>query len=147
MRHDSKTSRLYAIVLLACTASAACADEPGSKAALDPATGMKIAPGWEIVRNNCIACHSAQQFLRQRGNATTWTEMIRWMQREGGLWPLSAETETAIVSYLADNYGPTGAYRRAPIPATLMPKNPYVSEARRTLEKAKRQQADDSKQP
>jgi hypothetical protein len=97
--------------------------------ALDEVTGMKMAPGWEIVRNNCITCHSAQGFLRQKGTLTTWTEIIRWMQQTQNLWVFDEATEETILTYLAENYGPSGEYRRAPIPATLMPKNPYVSAA------------------
>jgi hypothetical protein len=98
--------------------------------AVDEVTGMKMAPGWEIVRNNCITCHSAQGFLRQKGTMSTWTEIIRWMQATQNLWVFDEVTEETILTYLADNYGPSGEYRRAPIPATLMPKNPYVSAAR-----------------
>jgi hypothetical protein len=96
---------------------------------LDEVTGMKMAPGWEMVRNNCITCHSAQGFLRQKGTLATWTEIIRWMQQTQNLWVFDEATEETILTYLADNYGPSGEYRRAPIPVTLMPKNPYVSEA------------------
>ena len=34
---------------------------------LDPVTGMKMTGDWEVVRNNCIICHSPQTFLQQRG--------------------------------------------------------------------------------
>ena len=107
---------------------------------LDPTTGMKMAPDWEIVRNHCIICHSSQTFLRQRATEANWTSVLTWMQTNGGLWKLDPVVEKKIVQYLAVNYGPGDAanYRRAPIPATLMPPNPYASEAK--LEAATKQQ-------
>ncbi|TDU71075.1 hypothetical protein EI77_02193 [Prosthecobacter fusiformis] len=108
---------------------------------LDPVTGMKMAGDWELVRNHCIICHSSQTFLRQRATEANWTSVLEWMQKHGGLWKLEADVEKKIIRYLATNYGPGDAtnYRRAPIPATLMPPNPYASEARIEAE-AKQQQ-------
>ncbi|MCC6883402.1 MAG: hypothetical protein WBE58_22105 [Verrucomicrobiales bacterium] len=105
---------------------------------LDPVSGMKMAENWELVRIHCTVCHSPQQYLRQKGNASTWTETIRWMQKSGGLWPLTQETETKIVTYLAQNYGPDEAFRRAPLSGYLMPVNPYGSEAKREFEDKKK---------
>ncbi len=101
---------------------------------LDPLTGLKIAPGWELVRNHCVTCHSAKQFLQQRGTRETWRSVIVWMQQRAGLWPLDAETETTILDYLEANHGPGAEFRRAPIPAHLMPPNPYASAARQEFE-------------
>jgi len=115
------------------------ADEKKDKElSLDPATGMKMAGDWELVRNNCIVCHSAQQFLRQKGTLVTWTEIVHWMQKDGGLWPLQPELEKKILTYLAENYGPSDAYRRAPIPATMMPTNPYESKIRKEVEEKRK---------
>lgn len=99
---------------------------------LDPATGMKMQGDWEIVRNHCIICHSSQTFLRQRATEANWTSVLEWMQTKGGLWKLDTEVEKKIIKYLVTNYGPGPAdnYRRAPIPATLMPQNPYATEAK-----------------
>ena len=98
-----------------------------------------MAENWELVRVHCVVCHSPQQFLRQRGTEATWTGVIRWMQKSGGLWKLDEDTEKKIISYLAANYQPDPTkYRRAPIPATLMPENPYESETRREVEEKKK---------
>ncbi len=105
---------------------------------LDPATGMIMDDNWELVRNNCITCHSAQLFLRQKGTLVTWTEIVKWMQTDGGLWQLPSDLEKKIVTYLADNYGPSEAYRRSPIPATLMPDNPYESKIRKEVEEKRK---------
>jgi mono/diheme cytochrome c family protein len=136
-----KRTRLFAIFagLTAAAALPLAAAEPAPPV-IDPATGMKVAEGWELVRVHCTVCHSPQQYLRQKGTAGTWTDTIRWMQKSGGLWPLDAATEGKIVSYLATNYGPVPGehFRRAPIAGTLLPPNPYASEARREFEEKKK---------
>jgi hypothetical protein len=96
-------------------------------APLDPVTGMKMAGDWEIVRNHCIICHSSQTFLRQRATESNWTSVLEWMQTRGGLWKLEDSVEKKIIGY---GPGDAANYRRAPIPATLMPPNPYASDAR-----------------
>ncbi len=93
---------------------------------LDPFTGLKKTGDWEIVRNNCIACHSTKLITQQRGSAKQWLDMIRWMQAKQNLWQFDAETEQRIVTYLAENYAPSADRRRAPIPPDLMPPNPYA---------------------
>ncbi len=95
--------------------------------ALDPTTGLIMAQNWEIVRANCTPCHSAKLITQQRGTAEQWLTMIRWMQAKQNLWPLDEHTERRIITYLADNYAPDAARRRAAIPAALMPPNPYSS--------------------
>jgi hypothetical protein len=102
--------------------------------AIDPLSGLKMAPGWEVVRASCITCHSAKQFLQQRGTRQTWDHVIDWMQERGGLLPLDKETRNTILDYLEVNHGPGESFRRPPIPASLMPENPYVSEIRKQLE-------------
>lgn len=105
---------------------------------IDPATGIVKAEGWQFVATNCVVCHSAKQFLRQRGTESTWQYIIDWMQETQGLWQFPAGVEEQIVAYLAENYGPTGDYRRAPIPATLMPPNPYGSEIKEQVDEMKK---------
>ena len=53
----------------------------------------------------------------------------------------SLKVEKKIIKYLAANYGPgpAGNYRRAPISATLMPPNPYATEARLEAEARQKQ--------
>jgi hypothetical protein len=93
---------------------------------LDPLTGMKMAGDWEIVRNNCIACHSSKLITQQSGTAAQWLDMIRWMQEKQNLWQFDPEVEDKIVAYLAEYYPPQADRRRAPIPPDLMPPNPYA---------------------
>lgn len=114
------------------------AEEKEAEPPLDPLTGMKMAEHWELVRTHCTVCHSPKQFLQQRGTQSTWSDVIDWMQASGGLWPLDVETKSNIITYLAENYGPTGAYRRAPIPVSLLPENPYSTAAKEEFEAKKK---------
>lgn len=114
-----------AVTLLALLALAA-----GARAAepeLDPLTGLRMQGDWELVRNNCVACHSPRLITQQRGTGPAWLAMIRWMQATQNLWQFDADTESRIVAYLAENYPPDENRRRAPLPRDLMPPNPYAA--------------------
>jgi cytochrome c5 len=96
--------------------------------AIDPVTGFKMTGDWEIVRANCTGCHSSRLVTQQRGTAQQWLTMIRWMQKKQNLWQFDPATEEKIINYLAKNYPPSDAQRRAALPPELMPPNPYLSE-------------------
>jgi mono/diheme cytochrome c family protein len=106
------------------------APEPAAvtEPALDPVTGLKMAGDWEIVRTNCVACHSSRLITQQRGTSQQWLTMIRWMQKKQNLWAFDPDTESRIIAYLAENYPPSDAQRRPAIPPELMPPNPYSVE-------------------
>jgi pyruvate/2-oxoacid:ferredoxin oxidoreductase beta subunit len=93
--------------------------------ALTYATGLKMAGDWQIVRTNCVACHSGKLITQQRGTAQQWLTMIRWMQEKQNLWQFDPVTEEKIIGYLAEYYPPGKSQRRAALPADLMPPNPY----------------------
>jgi hypothetical protein len=95
----------------------------------DSATGLKVTGDWELVRNNCIVCHSTRLITQQRGTAAQWLAMIRWMQDKQNLWQFDPQTEQRIIDYLAENYPPQADRRRASIPRTLMPPNPFAAKA------------------
>lgn len=114
------------LVLLLAHGGAGQAQEPE----LDAVTGLKIDGDWELVRNNCIACHSPKLITQQRGSAAQWLNMIRWMQEKQNLWQFDADTENRIIKYLATNYPPQNDRRRAAIPPDLMPPNPYAAPIR-----------------
>ena len=128
-----KSCPLLIGLVLAAALGTVIADDK-AEIAVDPVSGLKMAPGWEVVRASCITCHSAKQFLQQRGTRQTWDNVIVWMQERGGLLPLDSETRKTILDYLETNHGPGESFRRPPIPANLMPENPYVSEIRKQLE-------------
>ena len=96
---------------------------------LDPVSGLKMTGDWVLVRASCTACHSGKQITQQRGTADQWLSMIRWMQDKQKLWQFDPITEGKIVAYLAENYPPNPAQRRAALPADLMPPNPYATVA------------------
>ncbi|WP_417616663.1 hypothetical protein [Oceanisphaera sp.] len=98
---------------------------PASAAEKDPHTGFIIAPGWETVRNNCIACHSASLVTQNSGSREHWLSLIRWMQESQGLWAFDADTENTILTYLSSNYGPKEDARRPPLRPDQRPENPY----------------------
>lgn len=110
------------IVLTVAWAFVAVAED----AELDAYTGLKISDNWELVRNNCIACHSPKLITQQRGSADQWLNMIRWMQAKQNLWQFDPDTEQKIINYLAANYPPQDDRRRAAIAPELMPPNPYA---------------------
>jgi hypothetical protein len=95
--------------------------ERGKAVETDEATGLAIAPGWELVRAHCGGCHSHRLVTNQRADRQTWLDVIRWMQATQNLWQFDAATENSILDYLAANYPPQPNRRRAPIPPTLMP--------------------------
>ena len=131
--------RLIALLVLAVLGACAKQEEPvdttssapeplaAAAPRLDPVTGFKMTGDWELVRGNCTACHSAKLITQQRGTAEQWLAMIRWMQKKQNLWQFDPGTEGRIIAYLAENYPPDAARRRAPIPPDLMPPNPYTS--------------------
>ena len=91
---------------------------------IDKSSGLVMAPGWEAVKGNCTACHSAKFITGQRGDRETWQSMIRWMQSTQGLWQIPSETESTILDYLATNYPPNKSSRRSNLPINLMPTAP-----------------------
>jgi hypothetical protein len=92
----------------------------------DPFTGLKMTGDWQLVRANCVGCHSARLITQQSGTESHWLGLIRWMQAKQNLWQFEPETEQKIISYLAENYPQQEDRRRAPIPPELMPPNPHA---------------------
>jgi hypothetical protein len=128
----SGVSTFYPHVLVCSFAIVLSVSAQAEEVKRDDVTGMIIADGWEDTRNNCITCHSANQFLRQKGTRQTWTEILEWMKTQG-FREVGDETEKKILDYLAANYKPGEEYRRPPIPRLLMPKNPYESDISKAL--------------
>ena len=93
-----------------------------ANAEVDETTGLIVAPGWQDVRAHCGGCHSHALVTQQRASRQTWLDMIRWMQDSQNLWQFQPDVEDRILTYLAENYAPQPNRRRAPIPASLMPR-------------------------
>lgn len=82
---------------------------------IDPATGLAIDEGFDLVRAHCTACHSSKLITQFGGTRDVWIEKIRWMQHTQNLWDLG-ESEPPILDYLVKHYGPVGAFdRREPL--------------------------------
>jgi len=92
----------------------------GQAQTVDPATGLVIAPGFELVSAQCTVCHSARLVIQNRADRKGWLSMIRWMQEKQGLWALG-NSEATMLDYLAANYGPQAVGRRKALPTELLP--------------------------
>jgi len=84
----------------------------GIRNGVDIGTGLIAEDGWEMVRANCTACHSAKLITQNRQTRDGWKEVIAWMQETQGLWDLG-KNEDLILDYLAKNYAPEAKGRRA----------------------------------
>lgn len=109
--------RFCATLVLSVVALAARAEAPE----LDPTSGLVVAPGWQMVRAHCGACHSLRLVTSQRGDRDYWLGLIRWMQRTQNLWDLPPAIEAQVLDYLATHYDDAEWGRRPPLPARLMP--------------------------
>jgi cytochrome c1 len=118
------------LVIAAFLAILAGPNAPAQEMEVDTFTGLKMSDDWELVRNNCIACHSLKLVTQQRGSATQWLSVIRWMQAKQNLWQLDPDTENRIINYLAENYPPQAEQRRTALAPQLMPPNPYAAESK-----------------
>lgn len=81
-------------------------------------------PGRLMTIAQCTGCHSGALVRQYRSTRTGWQELIRWMQRKQGLWPLDPTIENEILDYLSTRYGrPADAddRRRPAIAQHLMP--------------------------
>ena len=116
----------FVTVLATCLAIAGVAQAVAQEPEIDPLTGLKMTGDWQLVRNNCVGCHSAKLITQQSGTESRWLALIRWMQATQNLWQFDPDVEKKIIGYLAANYPPQEDRRRAPIPANLMPPNPYA---------------------
>lgn len=94
---------------------------PAEPAELDKASGLVVAPGWQMVRAHCGACHSLKLVTTQRGDREHWLKLIRWMQETQELWDLPPAIEDQMLDYLATHYGEQDWGRRPPLPARLLP--------------------------
>jgi len=72
----------------------------------NPMGELKPGAGVEIVRANCIACHSTDYIVLQPGRGTKqWEAEVKKMITVFGA-PISESDVKIIVQYLASAYGP-----------------------------------------
>ncbi len=91
---------------LAVTASRARGTETSIKLPDDnPMAQLKPGPNVEVVRNNCVICHSTDYIVRQpASDAKKWEGEVQKMIQVFGA-PISEANAKAIVEYLAIAYG------------------------------------------
>ena len=109
---------LLAAILSSTFVLVSSADEP----AIDPATALPIADGFERVRLHCTGCHSGRLVAQNRATREGWLGLIRWMQRTQRLPDLGPD-EDVVLDYLAAQLGPRSERppRRARIEPALLP--------------------------
>lgn len=103
------------IVLIACSTNTESTEplateplpleESQIKGGKDMATGLAAGEGLNVVKSNCLACHSGALILQNRFTREGWNKKIVWMQQTQGLWDLG-DNESLILDYLAANYAP-----------------------------------------
>ena len=118
-----------AATLVSFAALAAFGQGLAAEPEIDPFTGLRMTGDWQLVRANCVGCHSARLITQQRGSESHWLSLIRWMQDKQNLWQFDPDTEKKIIAYLAENYPPLEQSRRAALAPGLMPPNPYAPAA------------------
>ena len=111
-------ARLIVMVLIVMTA--AC-EEPkqqpeasSSVVLVDSLSGLVIDENFDLVRSQCTACHSAKMITQSSASREGWEQMIRWMQKDQGLWDLG-DNEPLILDYLSLHYGIKKKGRRTPL--------------------------------
>ncbi|PRC94816.1 cytochrome c [Solimicrobium silvestre] len=94
---------LFAIIGLTAGSSFALDIElPAETAAYRPSD----MPGYQLVQNNCMTCHSAQYVLSQPPSSprSYWVATVKKMKKPFAA-PIPDEEMPAIVDYLVKNYG------------------------------------------
>jgi len=81
---------------------------------IDEQTGFVVDEGLNLVKANCLPCHSSKIILQNKATKEGWESIIKWMQETQNLWDLGDNKEK-IVAYLAKNYGPDETGRRKPL--------------------------------
>ncbi len=119
MRLLRLTGLASALVLLTLAQAPRAAEET------DRVTGLELDGDWQLVRANCTECHSALLITQNSGSRGVWQIRIATMRNTHGMESLDAEVEERILDYLAEHYGQRQASRRPPLPAHLLPENPY----------------------
>ena len=115
------TTLLCALALLALAQAPRAAEET------DRITGLALEGDWQLVQANCTECHSALLITQNAGSRGVWQIRIATMRDTHGMNPLDPEIEDRILNYLSEHYGQRQASRRPPLPAHLLPENPYSS--------------------
>ena len=74
------------------------------EAEIDYETGLIVADGLELIKENCTVCHPGRFMVINGGDTKFWKAKVRLMQKGFGLWDLGKETESTIINYLSKHY-------------------------------------------
>ena len=97
---------LLAILTLVLPAAGAAAEKSITLPPDHEYGALKSGPGMELVRANCLVCHSTDYIVMQpRGDAKQWQAVVTKMMKVFGA-PIAPEDEKALVEYLSSAYGP-----------------------------------------
>ena len=99
----------FSLVLMVAVSPGVRAAEKSIKLPDDNAMAqLKPGPNVDVVRTNCIACHSTDYIVRQpASDAKKWEVEVQKMIKVYGA-PISEADAKAIVQYLATAYGENG---------------------------------------
>jgi mono/diheme cytochrome c family protein len=125
----------FALTLTACRSpSPSAVVDAGAVAVADAAPPVDpVAHGKELVRLDCLSCHTEQLLEQQRLTPKQWAAVVKKMTGWGA--PVEPETTEALVAYLAASYGPdAGAYAppalafaQAPLALAPTPDGPFAN--------------------
>lgn len=113
---------IAAVIAITASAWASAQEYP-----IDKASGLIMAPGWEIVNYQCNACHTTLLIPQNPGDKEVWRATIQWMIDTQGLWDLS-DTWEPVLSYLSTYYDEKeidmSKFRRQPLNSEQQPALP-----------------------
>lgn len=116
--------------VLAFISCSAWAENTPESYPVDKASGLIMAPGWELVKGQCNACHTSLIIAQNSGSKEAWQETLQWMIDTQGLWDLS-DTWEPVLSYLSTWYGEAEidmeTFRRKPLDTEYLPPMPSLS--------------------
>ena len=67
--------------------------------------GLPPGEGFDLVLENCTACHSTDIIRENYMSRQAWDKTITWMQQKQGLWELGETNRKIILDYLAKTQG------------------------------------------
>lgn len=62
------------------------------------------AATFELVDAYCSACHSLSIVMQQHATQQRWVELLVWMEKKQGMFPLPKDEKAAILEYLSEHF-------------------------------------------
>jgi ABC-type glycerol-3-phosphate transport system substrate-binding protein len=98
-----KFARLFLVIILAALLLGACAAQTTAPATTSASSNTSaVADGKTLLDTRCTACHSTAKVVTQHLTSDQWKQVVDNMISKGAT--LSADEETVLVQYLADNF-------------------------------------------